>query len=152
MDKHKKQKNLKERGLLNPKPERITDPLFKEKSEFFDPSDLLQTRYEMVRSHQVDQASVVDICQRFGVSRQTFYTLLKKFLNEGSAGFLAKKVGPKSPSKLNADIMAYIESRFVMNRDVKARELMLEVQEQFETVFHKRTVEKVLQTLRKKKS
>jgi len=44
---------------------------------------------------------VVGICQRYGVSRQTFYNLQERFLSAGTAGLLAKKQGPKGPSKVD---------------------------------------------------
>ena len=55
-----KEKNefLKKEGLLNKKPERVSHSLFKS-NEFFDPLDLLQVRYEMLRSVNVDGCSVV---------------------------------------------------------------------------------------------
>jgi transposase len=152
MNKHKKHKYLEESGLLNQKPEAVQDLLFLEKPEFFDAADLLQVRYEMIRSHEVDQNSVVDICRRFGISRQTFYTLLKRFISEGSSGLMAKKVGPKGPSKLSPEIMAYIEESLKADTGIKAGVLLMEIKEKFGITFHRRTVEKALQRLRKKKN
>ena len=43
-----KHEALRKQGTLNPVPQAVTDPLF-EDSEFFDPHDLLQVKYEMVR-------------------------------------------------------------------------------------------------------
>ena len=44
---------LASRGALHPHPERVRDPLFRG-SDFFDPRDLVQVRYEMLRRHLVD--------------------------------------------------------------------------------------------------
>jgi len=41
-------KRLRQSGTLHPRPETVTDPLFQDLA-FFDPHDLLQVRYEMVR-------------------------------------------------------------------------------------------------------
>ncbi len=43
-----KRERLKRAGTLNPHPERVRDPALRE-GGFFDPLDLLQVRYEMVR-------------------------------------------------------------------------------------------------------
>lgn len=43
-----KTQRLRQSGTLNPHPEKISDPLFAD-SGFFDPRDLLQVLYEMVR-------------------------------------------------------------------------------------------------------
>src|SRR5271168_4256531 len=40
-------------GALNPHPEAVRDPLFSD-NPFFDPRDLVQVRYEMVRRHEAD--------------------------------------------------------------------------------------------------
>jgi transposase len=48
---------LRKQGLLHPHPEAVTALLFQD-SGFFDPQDLLQVKYEMLRRVQVDQASV----------------------------------------------------------------------------------------------
>ncbi len=57
-----------------------------EHPDFFDVHDHLQVRYEMLRSHILDGKSVVDVCKRFGISRQAFYLLQEKFIEQGSAG------------------------------------------------------------------
>jgi transposase len=67
----------------------------KGRPEFFDPQDLLQVRYEMLRAHQVDGENIVALSTRYGVSRQTFYNLSEKFSKQGSAALLSRKPGPK---------------------------------------------------------
>ncbi|MBE0525143.1 MAG: hypothetical protein IBX40_12570 [Methanosarcinales archaeon] len=61
-----KEQYLQNQGVLNPHPERVQDKLFLE-NEFFDPLDLLQVRYEMIRCHQIDKATVTETSKRFGV-------------------------------------------------------------------------------------
>ncbi len=58
-------------GALNPHPEAVRDPLFIG-NPFFDPRDLVQVRYEMVRRHD-EGMSISDVASSFGVSRPTFY-------------------------------------------------------------------------------
>src|ERR1017187_6968892 len=48
---------LKRTGTLNPRPDSVSDTLFKE-NPFFDPRDFLQTRYEMLRRHSVEGGSI----------------------------------------------------------------------------------------------
>ena len=45
----RKQLALREHGTLHPHPEEVTDPLFS-RDGFFDARDLLQVKYEMLRS------------------------------------------------------------------------------------------------------
>jgi hypothetical protein len=48
---------LRQRLSLNPHPDKVADPLFAT-SDFFDPRDLVQVKYEMVRRAQVDRHPV----------------------------------------------------------------------------------------------
>src|SRR4029079_1439388 len=63
---------LTEDGTLNPSPERVSDPKF-QAGGFFDPRDVVQVKYEMLRRVSVEQASVTDVSDEYGVSRPTFY-------------------------------------------------------------------------------
>ena len=45
---------LLEEGTLNPAPEKVRDPKFRG-SEFFDPHDAVQVKYEMLRRVSVDK-------------------------------------------------------------------------------------------------
>ena len=47
-----KGESLRQQGVLNPHPEKVADPLFHD-SEFFDPRDLVQVKYEMLRRVRV---------------------------------------------------------------------------------------------------
>ena len=70
----KKLEILKKYGALNLRPERVKDTLFLEE-EFFDPHDLMQTKYEMLRRVQKDGESVTQAASRFGFSRLSFYRI-----------------------------------------------------------------------------
>jgi hypothetical protein len=67
-----KQKALQQHGTLNPRPQDVRHPLF-QNSEFFDPSDLLQVKYEMLRQVHVDKRAVSRTAKEFGFSRPSFY-------------------------------------------------------------------------------
>ena len=51
-----KAERLKQIGALNPHPERVRAPSFQE-GGFFDPRDLVQVKYEMLRQVQLEGAS-----------------------------------------------------------------------------------------------
>ena len=89
---------LKRTGTLNPRPEAVVDPLFKE-NPFFDPRDLLQVRYEMLRRHVVEDLSILDAATAFGVSRPTFYQAHAAFNRAGLAGLLPSQRGPKGATR-----------------------------------------------------
>lgn len=148
----RKQQRLRQAGLLHPRPDRVQDPLFRQFPAFFDSHDQLQVRYEMLRSHLVDHQNVVAICERYGVSRQTFYNLQERFLSEGTAGLLAKKPGPKGPMKLTTEVLRRVEYQLQHDSHLSARSLRSQIESRFGVSFHKRTLEKLLKELRLKKN
>ena len=100
---------LKRTGTLNPHPSSVSDALFKE-NPFFDPNDLLQVRYEMLRRHSVEGASIVDVAAKFGVSRPTVYQAQAAFQQAGLSGLLPKQRGPKERHKLSAEVIEYVRA------------------------------------------
>src|SRR5216683_3889752 len=100
---------LKRTGTLNPRPGSVSDTLFKE-NPFFDPKDLLQVRYEMLRRHSAEGVSIVDVATKFGVSRPTVYQAQAAFQQAGLSGLLPKHRGPKEGHKLSAEIIEYVRT------------------------------------------
>jgi transposase len=140
--------HLQVMGLLNPHPERVKAPWFQEGS-FFDPSDLLQVRYEMLRHAHQEGVSKVKAADLFGVSRPTFYHLESAFLREGFQGLLPRPRGPKEGHKLNGELMAFIESSQQQHPRQGARKLAQRIQEERGVSVHPRSIERAL--ARKKK-
>lgn len=91
-------------GALHPHPAAVVDPLFHD-SAFFDPNDLLQVKYEMLRSVQVRARPVVEAAAAFGFSRPVFYVAQTAFAREGLPGLLPHKRGPKQPHKLTDEVL-----------------------------------------------
>jgi len=133
---------LKE-STLNPSPERITDPKF-QAGEFFDPRDLVQVRYEMLRRVSVDNASVTQATAEYGVSRPTFYHTRASFDDTGVAGLVPKKRGPRGPHKLQGKILAFVEEQIIPGEPIRARELATLVLQKFSVGVHPRTIERAL--------
>ncbi len=148
---NKKHENLRKAGLFNPNFQKIKDTRFSQESSFFDPCDNLQVRYEMIRSHIIEGDNVSKVCKQFGVTRQTFYNLQEKFSIEGSSGLLQKKPGPHGPSKLNKTVMNFIKDRIANHEKISAIQLTREITQKFDISLHRRTVEKILKGLHKKK-
>lgn len=151
-DSPSKRQHLEDAGLLHPRPEQVKAPLFHDYPAFFDAHDQLQVRYEMLRAHLVDKQNVVAICQRYGVSRQTFYNLQARFVGEGTAGLLLKKPGPKGPSKLTTEVVAFVAQQLQQQPQPSTRTLVASIEQRFGVSFHKRTLEKLVTELRSKKN
>jgi transposase len=144
--------NLQKAGLFNKNHKKVNDSRFTQESTFFDPCDNLQVRYEMLRSHIFEGDNVSSVCRRFGVTRQTFYTLQEKLNKDGSVGLLQKKTGPQGPTKLNETVMAFINQRVTKEEPISAAQLCNEITMEFGLSLHKRTVEKIIRNLRIKKN
>jgi len=134
---------LLEEGTLNPAPEKVRDPKFGE-SEFYDPRDVVQVKYEMLRRVSVDNLSVTDATDEYGVSRPTYYQARANFDQAGIAGLVPKKRGPRGPHKLHGDVLAFLEKQVVVGEPIRARELAKLIAQKFEVDVHPRTIERAL--------
>jgi transposase len=138
-----KVKALREEGTLNPAPERVRDPKFQQ-NEFFDPRDLVQVKYELLRRVSVENASVTDATEEYGVSRPTYYQTRASFDNAGVAGLVPRKRGPRGPHKLQGEVLAFVQQQLVAGEPVRARELAKLIRQKFELTIHPRTIERAV--------
>jgi len=134
---------LKRTGTLNPRPDSISDTLFQE-NPFFDPKDLLQVRYEMLRRHSVEGASIVDVASRFGVSRPTLYQAQTAFQQAGLSGLLPKHRGPKEGHKLSAEVLEYVRTLRADEPGLTTVACVQAVWEKFGIAVHRRSLERAL--------
>ena len=134
---------LKRTGTLNTRPTFVSDTLFKE-NPFFDPKDLLQVRYEMLRRHSVEGASIVDVASRFGVSRPTVYQVQTAFQQAGLSGLLPKHRGPKGGHKLSAEFIEYVRTLRSGEPDLTTVACVQAVRETFGIAVHRRSLERAL--------
>lgn len=132
---------LRQHRCVNPHPEMISDPLFADR-DFFDPLDLLQVKYEMLRRVLVDGQSVAQSAAAFGFSRPLFYRAQAAFLREGLAGLLPKKRGPRTPRKLTPPVMAFLDQEREREPLLNAEELAARVKQRFALEVHPRSIER----------
>lgn len=141
---------LKESGTLNLKPKSITDGLFQE-NDFFDPHDLLQVKYEMLRRVLKEGWNVARAAREFGFSRPHFYELRSAFEKEGLYGLSPKKRGPKEAFKMTDEIMTFVEKKTVANPSIQVNELRELILETYSVEIHRTTLNRAI-IRRKKKS
>ncbi len=139
---------LKEQGALNPHPERVSAPEF-QCDTFFDPQDIVQVKYEMLRLVEHDGVSKLDAAERFGFSRPTFYQAKADFDRQGLEGLLPQQRGPKGAHKLDEAVMAFIDTHVEENGPMRARKLAKLIETEFQLKVHPRSIERALR--RKKK-
>ena len=136
MSSRSKSDALREQGTLNPRSGEVADPKFRE-GDFFDPRDVVQVKYEMLRRVRIDDVPVTQAVAEFGFSRPTFYEARANFDEGGIAGLVPKKRGPRGPHKLSAEVMEYLQARVDPDEPLRARELARQVAAEHEvaTVF-----------------
>jgi transposase len=137
-------------GTVNPHAQDVQDAAFIN-SDFFDPRDLVQVRYEMLRRVRLEGEAIADIATRFGVSRPTFYKAQADFERDGLAGLLPAKRGPHGPHKITDEVMAFIETARAKEEDLDAQGLVQRIAQRFGLVVHRRTVDRALARCKKKR-
>jgi hypothetical protein len=140
---------LRRQGTLNPRPHAVQHPLFRD-SAFFDPADLVQVKYEMLRQVQVDRQPVAQAAQVFGFSRPAFYHTQVRFTQAGFAGLLPQKRGPKGGHKLTADVLAFVRQQRAAAPALSWTALAALVRQQFQLVVHPRSITRQLQREKKR--
>jgi len=137
---------LDKEGLLNPKPERVRHPAF-EAHEFFDPLDLPQVRYEMLRAARGEKASVAEACRLFGFSREYFYKLERAFMDRGYVALLGSPMGRRPLLALNQELINFIIHRKLEQPGLSAETLRDEIHKLYQVDCSRRTVERIVEKL-----
>jgi transposase len=140
---------LREAGALHSRPQRVTDPLFQQ-SEFFDPQDLVQVKYEMLRRVRTEGRPVTEAAAAFGFSRVAYYQASSALTEHGLPGLVPKRPGPRHAHKLSEAVLEYLEQERARDESLRARDLPKMVLEKFGLSVHPRSIERALAKRRKK--
>jgi transposase-like protein len=125
-----KARELAASRTLNPRPQAVVDEVFRA-SEFFDARDLVQVKYEMVRRVEADGAAVSATSDAFGFSRQSYYSAARALADEGLAGLVPSKPGPRGAHKLTDEVLEHLEALRQADPGLGATELAAAVQARF---------------------
>lgn len=142
-----KEKALREDGALNTHP--VTDALFKD-NDFFDPRDLIQVKYEMLRKVHKESQSISQTAASFGFSRPSFYKAMNDFMREGIAGLLPQKRGPQGGHKLTPEVLEFIDRMVAMDKPMSIPAILDEVEKRFGVRVHRRSLERARRRREKK--
>jgi len=142
---------LRQSGTLNPRAQKVQDRLFLEE-DFFDPEDLPQVKYEMLRRVQKEAMPIGTAAASFGFSRPSFYKALEDFAREGLVGLIPKKRGPKRGHKLTREIMAFVAQIRAQEPSVRTPDLVQRIRDEFGTQVHRRTLERALIAAKKNRT
>ena len=141
-----KVKNLEASGTLNRRPERIRSQRFRD-GGFFDPRDLLQVRYEMVRN--AGDAPLAVVAAEFGVSVPTCVRIRRSFREGGLQALVPLRRGPRRAHKVSDEILDFIAAYRSEHGPVGARRLVPVIEERFGVSLHPRTINKAIERSKK---
>jgi transposase len=142
-----KLRTLRQYHTLHPHPDQVRDPLFTTGSAFFDPRDLVQVKYELLRRVRVDGYSVAQATSLFALSRPTFYAAHAAWEQAGIAGLLPQPTGPRHAHKLTEELIVQLRP---LAKTMSAPQLAQWVQEQHHLKVHPRSIERALARSEKK--
>lgn len=148
-DPETKRQALQASGTFNAHAAQVQHPLF-EHSEFFDPEDLLQLKYETLRTLEKDGYSIAQAARQFGLSRPTIYAAQQQLQQQGLEGLLPHKRGPQKPHKLTEEVVQFLRKQTAAEPSVSSEELARRVRRRFELKLHPRTIEKALKSKAKR--
>jgi transposase len=143
--------SLRQHGALNPHPQTVIDEAFIS-YDFFDPHDLIQVKYEMLRRVHTEGQSICHAAAAFGFSRPSFYQAQAALAQSGLAGLLPRRRGPKSAHKLRDEVLDFIEQARSEEPSLRSEELVQRVRDQFGLSLHPRSIERALAWRQKKSS
>ena len=149
-DKPDKPTILREHAALNPRPQAVVHTLF-QGGAFFDPRDLLQVKYEMLRQVRVDRDSIKEAARAFGLSRPSFYQAQTAFEQGGLAGLLRHKPGPHGAHKLTPQVLDFLADARAANPQLRAAQLASSVRQRFGLQVHPRSIDRQLASKKKRR-
>jgi transposase len=140
---------LRQHGSLNPRPEGVGNDLFRI-YDFFDPNDLVQVKYEMLRRVSVESGSVTEAAAEFGLSRPSFYEAQAAFRQDGLLGLLPDKRGPRRAHKLGSEVMAFLQAAKADDPTISGAALADKLWKERRLRVHRRSIERALARREKK--
>ena len=135
---------LRRHHAQHPHPAAVRDPAFASGDPFFDPRDLVQVRYEMLRRVREEGQSVTATAAAFGVSRQGFYAAAASFEQAGLPGLVPERPGPRRAHKLSEPVVDVLAASLAADPSLNSADLARIAQEQFGIGVHRSSVERAL--------
>ena len=132
---------LIENGTFNRNYEKVTEQRFIN-DEFYDPHDLIQVKYEMLRTARESERNIEDISEKFGFSRSGFYKIKNSFDKVGISALGLSKTGPQNAHKLTMEHQQFIDSYLNGNPSISSRDMAKILETERGVKISKRTVER----------
>ena len=109
---------------------------------FYDPIDIIQVKYEMLKDAAEGSRGIAQVADEFGFSRASFYNIKDAFDKQGLSAFVPEKTGPKRPHKLTESHKDYIDRYISEKPKVSSNEITKSLKKDKGIDISKRTVER----------
>jgi hypothetical protein len=136
---------LRRARCLHLTPERVQDERFIEQPDFFDPKDIVQVKYELLRRCEVEGRDVAPTCLEFGFSRTTYYKVQQAFLDGGLPALMGRPRGRLKPIKVTDILRGYLIAEKAKNPKLSAREMVPALEERYHVQLSERMIQYVWQ-------
>jgi transposase len=140
-----KRATLRRQRALNARAPAVRDPAFSGQNPFFDPEDLVQVKYEMLRRVR----KVSETSSAFGFSRPSFYEAQAAFRESGLPGLVPERPGPRRAHKLSEPVLDVLEAALAAEPSLSSAALVRLLEERLGLTVHARSIERALGRRRK---
>lgn len=128
-------------GTFNKNHAKVTKANFRN-GGFYDPMDIVQVRYEMIRDADVSTGTIEQVSNEYGYSRASYYHIRDNFENGGMAALIPDKTGPREPRKFTDEIQEYVNDYIGRNPSASSSQIADEIESSKGVTVSKRTVER----------
>jgi len=132
---------LMKNGTYNKNHSKVKKEKFQE-GGFYDPMDIVQVRYEMIKEAGDGGKAIEQVTGEYGYSRASYYHIKGDFDNGGMIALVPEKTGPRSPSKLTGDLQEYIANYVEGNPRASSSQIAMAIEQDKGVTVNKRTVER----------
>ena len=136
-----KKETLIKNGTFNKNYGKVTNVSFRE-SGFYDPMDIVQVRYEMIKDINACGKTIEQVSSEYGYSRASYYHIKDNFDKGGIAALIPEKTGPRKARKLTPDLQEYINEFVGRNPSASSSKIAKEIERAKGVSVNKRTVER----------
>jgi len=110
--------------------------------DFFDPMDIVQVKYELLKDVAKNGKAVSDAAADFGFSRTSYYAIKTAFDRQGVGGLIPEKPGPKMPHKMTPECRRQIDEYAAEHPGARSGEITAAINERGGVTVSRRTVER----------
>lgn len=130
---------------LHRSPENVQDEHFTQQSDFFDPKDIVQVKYELLRRCEVEGCDVASTCPDFGFSRATYYKVQQAFFEGGLPSLMGRRRGRPNPIKITDVVLGYAIAEKAKNPKLAARGMVVAIEARYHVRLSVRMVQYIWQ-------